>query len=1416
MDTYIADEGYNYTQKYDLTSMTSDQAFDWSYSNYFRAETSRNVVATVTTGSTYGTGPNDMISGVYDYFIANKVFVFNCSNSKNSTLLNSTNYPQGTPVMGMTYDEGPFIDNIHNLGYPMVMAYGWNWSVTSAFTSDYSNYKQQHAPVAKTIDPNGVYLSFMVSDGDNMGAPLNYHTIDRLYSEHSGQVPIGWTFNPLLMDIDPKLAEFTSRQYPDVYENILDSHDGTQGSFQESKTPTGYNNFFNKLKSYGDNMHFYSYNDLSTNEIENYAKHTAPYFLLAGYTNYTPNFEEYYAPTNSLIKGLKIGYQGNFLSMANDIRSNSSGSGPVFLGVDMNSGRNGTNNGREEYTFGDTANKVYQITQNLLSNPQGKNYYFLTPKDWAATWKLSKGYISSPGTPYTPDATDTNWLPPMPLPRSGWTITTSNNQSDAHLMTDANLDSKWSTYTTQTPGQYVQIDLGSAQTFNKFTMEVTNSIGDYPSAYSVYVSNDGINWGSEVASGVGYNEYTLITFPKTTSRYVKIVQTGTNSAHYWSIHELNLYNFDGTMLAPQPSPSLQLNTNTFSKIEAESFDSSSGGIAAVDSSEGGQSIGGTANGSYAVYKNIDFGVGASAFSARVSADANSGGNIEVRLDSPAGTLAGTLTVDPTGGNYQTLTSGTTSITGIHDVYLVFKTTNTNVGSLNWFKFLHRSVLAQMEAENYDSKSGSLSVNSTVDGGQQVENVRNGDYAVYKDINFDDFDRSGGSMAFSARVSADASNSGGTIEVRLDSPTGTLAGKLDVNPTGGWTTYQTLSTTINNVSGTHDVYLVFKTSHTYVCNINWFRFDIRKLNSIAITTPQKKLTYYVGESLDLTGMVVTGTYGDGSTNVENITAANVSGFDSSAPAASQTLTVKVGERTATYNVAIVKKDAFNTLEAESFNSKSGSIGGGTTLAGASGGKIVDNVRNGDYAVYNNVDFGSGATSFIASVSRDQFAGGTIEVRLDSATGTLAGTLAVDTYKGWTTYETKKTNIQNISGVHNLYLVFRTGQGNTTGYVCNMDWFKFNADSKVVTNITAPAAVTGLTNGTAQTAEALGLPATVQLVTDAGNVNANVAWDVNASSYDPAVKTEQTFTVSGTVTLPAGVVNPNNVALTTSVSVTVLPAPATPKSTLTGVQQVLSGQTFTLTMGLADVTQSVYQQVYAQDFTLQYDPASLQFDSVTSLKDGFQVIDQKETAPGQLRIVAASVGANVPAQGDLLAIQFKAKSVTQATNTTISVDHVMIANAQGNELQVGGASREIQITIPTIPVDKSLLNATITSAQTKYAAAVEGNGDGLYAIGSKVQLQSAIDTASATANNSNVTQQQVDNAKAALEAAVQLFESKKITADINGGGISIGDLASVAVAFGKQQGQAGWNEKADVNHDGKVDILDLAIVARAILQ
>jgi hypothetical protein len=94
-----------------------------------------------------------------------------------------------------------------------------------------------------------------------------------------------------------------------------------------------------------------------------------------------------------------------------------------------------------------------------------------------------------------------------------------------------------------------------------------------------------------------------------------------------------------------------------------------------------------------------------------------------------------------------------------------------------------------------------------------------------------------------------------------------------------------------------------------------------LSSIAITTPATKLAYTVGDTLDITGMVVTGTYSDASTAVLPVTAANVTGFDSSLAATGQTLTVTYQGQTATYTVDI--------------NPVTGSV----TVTGATGGESI---------------------------------------------------------------------------------------------------------------------------------------------------------------------------------------------------------------------------------------------------------------------------------------------------------------------------------------------------------------------------------------------------------------------------------------------------------------------------------------------
>jgi hypothetical protein len=80
---------------------------------------------------------------------------------------------------------------------------------------------------------------------------------------------------------------------------------------------------------------------------------------------------------------------------------------------------------------------------------------------------------------------------------------------------------------------------------------------------------------------------------------------------------------------------------------------------------------------------------------------------------------------------------------------------------------------------------------------------------------------GGLTSFNARVAS--AGSGGDIQVRLDSPTGTLIGTCVVPVTGGWQTWTTETCNITATSGTHTIYLVYTGGGGNLFNIEWFSF-----------------------------------------------------------------------------------------------------------------------------------------------------------------------------------------------------------------------------------------------------------------------------------------------------------------------------------------------------------------------------------------------------------------------------------------------------------------------------------------------------------------------------------------------------------------------------------------------------------------
>ncbi|MFG3019092.1 glycoside hydrolase family 16 protein [Streptomyces sp. NPDC048254] len=135
---------------------------------------------------------------------------------------------------------------------------------------------------------------------------------------------------------------------------------------------------------------------------------------------------------------------------------------------------------------------------------------------------------------------------------------------------------------------------------------------------------------------------------------------------------------------------------------------------------------------------------------------------------------------------------------------------------------NRDAYSAIQAESYDSQSG-VTAETTTDtgGGQDLGYIANGDWALYKGVNFG----STAATQFYARVaSGAASGVSGLVQVRLDSPSNAPVGSFSVGNTGGWQTWTTVPANISAVTGTHDVYLTFSSGQSAdFVNVNWFDF-----------------------------------------------------------------------------------------------------------------------------------------------------------------------------------------------------------------------------------------------------------------------------------------------------------------------------------------------------------------------------------------------------------------------------------------------------------------------------------------------------------------------------------------------------------------------------------------------------------------
>jgi len=134
-----------------------------------------------------------------------------------------------------------------------------------------------------------------------------------------------------------------------------------------------------------------------------------------------------------------------------------------------------------------------------------------------------------------------------------------------------------------------------------------------------------------------------------------------------------------------------------------------------------------------------------------------------------------------------------------------------------------------------------------------------------------------------------------------------------------------------------------------------------------------------------------------------------------------------------------RDAYSTIQAESFNAQSGV--GVETTTDTGGGQNIAFLANGDWAQYNNVNFGSTSpVDFIARVASGAAGGvsGLVEVRIDNVNNAPIGSFAVGNTGGWQTWITVPANVTSVTGTHTVFLRFTSGQ---PAEFVNVNWFQF---------------------------------------------------------------------------------------------------------------------------------------------------------------------------------------------------------------------------------------------------------------------------------------------------------------------------------------------------------------------------------------
>ena len=198
---------------------TSTEAYQWAFDNLW-AKLNHHVIACL--------WPEHL--ALRDYLVENKVFIFWMSGPLDGARKYASpdgearlmeqllaKMPANIPVMGYPWagkdvgiGEGPGVTLFAEFGKYLVGSIDCsNLSVHSGIVVP--DLRQAPAPPPPALQPDKVYLSFVISDGDNLPV-LTISNFPQLWADKTrGQFPIGWTLSPSASLLLPDVVDYYYR-----------------------------------------------------------------------------------------------------------------------------------------------------------------------------------------------------------------------------------------------------------------------------------------------------------------------------------------------------------------------------------------------------------------------------------------------------------------------------------------------------------------------------------------------------------------------------------------------------------------------------------------------------------------------------------------------------------------------------------------------------------------------------------------------------------------------------------------------------------------------------------------------------------------------------------------------------------------------------------------------------------------------------------------------------------------------------------------------------------------------------------------------------------------------------------------------------------------------------------------------------